>query len=132
VRSNDLQSKIQFLGFVPPKDLTYLYRDAFLFVFPSTLEACPNTLIEGMSYGLPIATSKVGVMPEICQDAAMYFDPYNPEDIAEKIELIIKKQDLRKELRRKSLRRAQCFSWDKTAKQTLALFEEVYNRSHER
>ncbi|HHT9109346.1 MAG TPA: glycosyltransferase, partial [Candidatus Wunengus sp. YC64] len=88
-------------------------------------ENCPNILIEAMACGAPILSSNVEPMPEICQDAAVYFDPFNPQDIAEKIQTVLSNNILLQELKLRSLERVSHFSWEETARKTLRVLEGV-------
>ena len=61
-------------------------------------------------------------MPEICQDAAIYFNPFSPQDVAEKIHAVLSDNTLLQKLKKNSIQRANCFSWEETAKKTLQVF----------
>lgn len=123
VVSEEMNDRIIFFGHIPYEELPCFYALCQLFVYPSTCENCPNILIEAMACGAPILASNIEPMPEICQDAAIYFDPFNKEDIAEKIKTVLKDRNLIQKLKRLSLERASCFSWEETAKETLLIFE---------
>jgi len=125
IRACGLEDGVRLLGLVPHDQLLELYSNALAFVFPSTLEACPQTLIEAMACGVPIAASNVPPMPEICGDAAIYFEPYDPEDIAAKIDLLITNEDLRNELKQQAATRAGFFDWRETAEQLLKVFHKI-------
>ena len=99
--------------------------DASAFLFPSILEACPQTLIEAMTFGLPIAASISPFMPEICRDAAVYFNPSEPEDIAAKIDMLLTNKTLKENLSEKALARCAFFNWDKTASELIRVFQKV-------
>lgn len=71
-----------------------------------------------MKCGTPVVTSNTSCMPEICGDAAIYFDPYNIEQIADKIEMLYKDVDLQAELVKKGIAHANKFTWEKMAKET--------------
>ena len=110
-----------------PHDETYLlYSGANLYVFPSYCETFGMTQIEAMACGIPVVTSNISVMPEICADAAIYFDPSNPNDIAEKMNQVLASENLRNKLVNNGLKRARYFSWEKSAIEHLSVFEEVY------
>jgi len=111
------------LDHIPYEELPYFYLLCHLFVYPSTCENCPNILIEAMACGAPILSSNIEPMPEICQDAAVYFDPFKPQDISEKIKKVLFDNNLIQNLKQLSLKRANCFSWDETAKKTLCILE---------
>lgn len=125
VKENNLEEKVKFLGLVPQEELFQLYRKARVFVFPSTLESCPHTLIEVMACGAPIATAIIEPMPEICGSAAVYFEAYNPEDIAQKIEMLLDNEERRTNLRENGLRRAKSFTWEKTARGMIEVFNKI-------
>jgi glycosyltransferase involved in cell wall biosynthesis len=117
--SNAALEGIRFLDFVPHEDMHKLYNLADLFLLPSFYEGCPHTLIEAMSCGCPIIASQTGPCPEISSGAAILADPNEPADFAAKIMSIVNKDDLRQELREKSLQRAAAFNWERTARLTL-------------
>ena len=120
-----IDERIRILGLVPHHRLIELMSSATAFVFPSTLEACPHTLIEAMACGVPIATSKTPPMPEICADAALYFNPRDSQDITEKIEQILADKVTRRRLGSAGLARVQFFSWNKTAQQLVKIFTSL-------
>jgi len=120
---------VLFLGNVPENELGALYKNCEAFIFPSVLEACPNILIEALSCGCTIACSAKSVMPEIAEDAALYFDPDNVDEFSNKIVSIVEDKRLRQSLSEKARRRASFFSWEKTARETLEFFKEVIDIS---
>ncbi|MEK6635310.1 MAG: glycosyltransferase family 1 protein [Planctomycetota bacterium] len=123
VINEGIKDRVNFLGHVSYEELPYFYAQCKLFVYPSTCENCPNILIEAMACGAPVLSSNIEPMPEICQDAAVYFDPFKPQNIAEKMIHVLTDKDLLKDMKRRSLERANWFSWENTAKETLQVFE---------
>ena len=121
-----MKDRIIFLGHIPYEVLPYFYKLCRLFVYPSTCENCPNILIEAMACGAPILASDIEPMPEICQDAAIYFDPFSPQDISEKIKTVLENNELLQNLRQLSVKRATYFSWEDAAKKTLHVFESCH------
>jgi len=117
--------RILFLGSIPYEDLPYLYSACKLFVYPSTCESFGMTLVEAMACGAPILASNREPMPEICADAALYFDPMNPVALADVIMKTLKNPDLISALARNSLERAKTFSWENTAINTLKTFTNI-------
>ena len=81
--------------------------------------------LEAMAAGTAVAASNVSSLPEIYKDAAIYFDPLKPEDIAGKIKLILSNDKLRQELIEKGKLISKRYSWKKTAIETLRVYEEV-------
>jgi len=131
INERNLNDKIVFLGLIPHRQLVELYSQADAFIFPSTLEACPQTPIEAMACGVPIASSNISPMPEICETAAVYFDPYDKNDIAEKLDLVLFDEDLRKYLKKESLERIRFFDWEKIAVEHIRIFEMVKADPHQ-
>ena len=113
------------LVFVPDEELPLLYKCAICFVLPSLYEGFGLPILEAMKYGCPVITSNVSSMPEAGGDAALYVDPLDVDDITDKLKKIAGNQKLRGELIEKGIKQASKFSWEKTAKETLTVLEEV-------
>lgn len=120
-----LGDSVTFLGYVAHDDLPSVYANAQAYVFPSLCETFGLTPIEAMACGVPVAASNVSVMPEVCGDAAVYFDPYDPDDVADVMLEVLTDRSLREDLIARGFRRVQQFSWERTARQTLRVLEEV-------
>ena len=103
----NMQNNVILLGNVSKRYLKYLYLNSYMLIFPSPFENFAYTLVEAMSCGTPIICSNTTAMPETCQDAALYFDPYNTDDIAEKMDLIMKDDILRQKMSEKSIIRSK-------------------------
>lgn len=110
------------LGFVPTEDLIMLYNLASVFVMPSVYEGFGLPILEAMSCGCPVVTSKEGSISEIAGDAAFYVDPYDINDIANGIGEVYLNQKLQRELSYKGLIQAEKFSWKKTAEETMRVY----------
>jgi len=117
--------RVHFLGQIPYAELPALYSNADIFVLPSLLETFGHPLVEAMASGLPIVASNVCAMPEICGDAALYFDPHDTIALSTQIRRVLSDATIRASLQANGLRRASEFSWDKTAKEMLLIFEQV-------
>ena len=115
------RNSVRFIGHVPNDLLPFFYANAMFFVYPSTIENCPNILIEAMGCGSAILSSNIEPMPEICQDASLYFDPNDPGDIGSKMVTMIKSKELRMELSKRAFERSWHFSWERCARETLRL-----------
>ena len=120
---------IRTTGYIGEKDIRNLYRLATAFVLPSLCEGFGIPLLGAMASGVPVAASRVSAIPEVCRDAAVYFEPDNPESMAEKVISLLEDEDLRKKLVSRGKERARSFSWEKTALETLALYESVMQGS---
>lgn len=110
-------------GFVENKDLITLYNIAEAFAMPSLYEGFGLPILEAMSCGCPVITSKEGSLPEVAGDAAFYVDPYSESNIEEGIVKVFSDQKLQIELSKKGLRQAQNFSWKKTAEKTMNAYQ---------
>jgi glycosyltransferase involved in cell wall biosynthesis len=97
-RNKTLAENVIFTGYVDQKDLINIYEQADVFVFPSYYEGFGIPPIEAMMAGTPVVTSREASLPEICGDAALYCDAFQPEDIADKIEVVLNDEGLRNKL----------------------------------
>lgn len=125
IRKHRYEGRIIFLGSIPYEELPYLYSSCMIFVYPSICESFGMTLVEAMACGAPILASKVEPMVEICADAANYFDPMDPNAIADVIFKTLMDKNLISTLKINSLARATNFSWENTAMNTLKVFESI-------
>lgn len=116
---------IMALGLVPDEDLPALLSGARLFVMPSLLEGFGLPPLEAMSCRVPVVASNILVLREILGDAAVFFDPYDPVDIADAMERVLKEDSLRQELVGKGLEQVKKYSWEKAAQETLNVYREV-------
>jgi len=114
-------------SFIPHHQLPARLAEANLFLFASSCENLPVTLIEGMSIGLPIACSNRGPMPEILKDGGTFFDPEDANSIANAVEKLILDQDLRLSVAKKAKELSSQYSWQRCADETFAFIVETYN-----
>jgi len=117
---------VRILGFVSDTDLIDLYREAEALVFPSLSEGFGLPAIEAMALGCPVVLAKASSLPEVGGRAALYFDPLDPSSIAAALKEVLGNEALRRRLSEKGKRRAKKFSWEKMAKETLAVYEEAF------
>ena len=103
-------------GFLPA-----IYNNAELYIFSSYCEVFGFTNLEAMSCGLPVLTSNKSALPEICGDAALYFNPHDPIDIANKISNLFFNDKLKEELITRGYKQASKYCWENTCKQTKSL-----------
>ncbi len=125
VREMGLEKSVKVLGHVDKSYLPALYQGATVMAFPSLYEGFGLPLVEAMASGCPVACAKAGSIAEVCGNAAEYFDPHSPEDIAEKIERVAADGKLRKRLIAAGRKQSAKFSWKKCAKETLKVFEKA-------
>jgi glycosyltransferase involved in cell wall biosynthesis len=119
------RERIIFSGFVDNEDLIDYYQHASLFAFPSFYEGFGLPVAEAMACGTPVITSNVSSLPEVGGDAVVYVDPNNIEDIKEKIIMILNDEDLQKQMIENGLKRAKEFTWEKSAKKHMEVFQKV-------
>ncbi len=124
----NLEERVFFTGFVSDEELVWLYKNASLYVFPSFNEGFGLPLLEAAFFGLPVACSKSSSLTEVMQEAAIYFDPKSPEDIAKKINNGLNNNLLLEELKHKGFEQLNKFSWDKMAKTTLDNYNEIIQK----
>lgn len=116
---------IIFPGYVSDDELVLLYTKAFCFVLPSLYEGFGIPVLESMSYKCPVIASFNSSLPEVGGEACLYIDPHKPEDIVEKLEMLLNNKLLRKELITKGTQRVAFFSWTKCGKETLELLQST-------
>lgn len=109
-------------NFVSEQKLENLYRSASLFVFPSLYEGFGLPPLEAMKRGVPVVSSNATCLPEILGDAALYFNPFDIDDIAEKIKKVLADKNLREQLIQKGFAQVKKYSWKKMAEETLKLY----------
>jgi len=115
----------RFAGYIPEEELPIYYSFAEAFVFPSFDEGFGFPPLEAMACGAPVLSSRAGSLPEILDAAALYFDPGEPEELAGLLVEILGSEDGRAQLRERGFAQASRYSWDKCARETLALYREL-------
>jgi glycosyltransferase involved in cell wall biosynthesis len=117
IKKYDLENEIVLCGFVPDQMLPDYYRNALMLAFPSLHEGFGLPIIEGFASGVPVITSNLCSMPEIADGAALLVDPYNVEDIVNKLEILLFDAKLCKTLINAGYERIKNFNWENVAKQ---------------
>jgi glycosyltransferase involved in cell wall biosynthesis len=105
--------------------LASCYGSASLLVYPSLYEGFGMPLIEAMHYGCPVVASNAGSLPEVGGDACLYFDPFNAQELAEKMELVLFDDGLRSAMIERGLARERAFSWERCAVQTRNVYASL-------
>lgn len=122
----DAESSIDFKGQINDiGDIVGLYKSAACFVFPSFYESSGLPPIEAMACGCPVVVSPIPALVERCGDAALYANPDDSTDIADKINKVIKDSALAEDLRNKGFERAKIFTWEICARQTWEIINDV-------
>jgi len=123
-----LDRDVIFTGMVPDSDLLSLYAGASVYAFPSLYEGFGLSPLEAMQCGIPVAASNASCIPEICgKENALYFDPLNPDDIAEKQNTILIDSSVRNTLIKNGHNHVKKFSWEKMAEETLFIYKQLSN-----
>lgn len=127
VKDLELEGRVIFTGYIEDEDKKYLYNGATAFVFPSLYEGFGLPPLEAMSCGIPVISSNTSSMPEVIGNAGILLSPEERDKWSESIKTLLKDQKLQKDLSEKSLQQAKKFSWEKTARETLEVYEKVLN-----
>ncbi len=125
VRAAGAGSEILFTDYVPDEELPLLYNGADLFIYPSIFEGFGFPVLEAMACGTPVITSNTSSMPEVAGDAAVLINPLSVPEIEKAIFETLSGEILRRRLVEAGLKRAELFTWEKTCRQTLAVYENI-------
>ncbi|MFZ5516350.1 MAG: glycosyltransferase family 4 protein [Candidatus Zhuqueibacterota bacterium] len=120
-----LSGDVNFIGYIPDEKLKPLYSKATCFMFASIYEGFGIPILEAMSCGTPVITSNISSMPEIADNAAIKVNPYDVDEIANAMLAVVRDENIRSDYVERGKARAREFSWEKAAKQTLALYEKM-------
>lgn len=118
-------SNVIFTDFISDAQLRWLYEHCSAYVFPSLSEGFGLPGMEAMVHGAPVVSSNATCLPEVYGDAAYYFDPLNVEEMAAKIGEVVDDPILREDLCEHGKKQAKKYSWDKMAKETLAVYKRA-------
>ncbi len=130
VKEAGAEHRVKFLGFITINELSQLYRKATVFVYPSLYEGFGIPILEAFSSGCPVIASNVTSIPEVGGDAALYFDPWNESEITTTLLRVINDSSLRRMLVERGFIRAMIFTWEESARKTLAVYREYMDPSH--
>jgi len=111
--------------FATEQQMAQLYYNAEMFVFPSLYEGFGMPILEAFAYDCPVVLSNTSCFPEIAQQAGLYFDPYQIEDVALKMEQVLTDSQLRNGLIKSGRERLTCFSWEKSAKKHMEIYHSL-------
>lgn len=126
INNYNLHERVHFTGYIEDDLLKQYYVFADALVFPSLYEGFGLPPLEAMACGCPAVVSNAASLPEVCGDAALYFNPYKPEDIADKILLLLNNDNLRVDLTKKGKEHARQYNWKKTAQETFRVIEGLW------
>jgi glycosyltransferase involved in cell wall biosynthesis len=115
------RGRVILAGMLDDPDLALLIKGATLAVVPSLYEGFSLPMVEAMACGVPTVASNTSCLPEISGNALAYFDPLSVEDIAACLQKVLRDSDLRQFVRQQGINRAREFTWERCARQTLAV-----------
>jgi glycosyltransferase involved in cell wall biosynthesis len=129
IQELDLNAKIIFTGYLIPEDLPVIYSLAKIFVFPSFYEGFGLPPVEAMACGCPVLVSNASSLPEVCQAAALYFDPTDSTNLSQLIQKVWYNTNLQAELKVKGLELAQTYNWQNTNQAFLNIIRTLENNA---
>jgi len=130
VKKMGLEKSVKFLGEVSDEELASLYKNARCFVMPSLMEGFGLPVLEAMANKCLVLASDIPAVREICGDAAIYFNPYDNEDIASKMKALYSNDTYHySDKIKKGFRKARMFSWEKMARETLTVYENCLQKN---
>ncbi len=116
---------VRYVGYLAGEELAALMAGCAVFVMPSLYEGFGLPVLEAMTCGVPVVTSRGGALEEVAGDAAILVDPLDIDEIAAGIEKVLDDTALREAMVEKGLARAAQFSWERTARETLRIYEQA-------
>lgn len=125
VETLGLENQVRLIGWVRGTDVPALFNLAELFVFPSLYEGFGLPPLEAMACGTPVISSSASSLPEVVGDAGILFAPRDAAALAQAVRRVLDDASLRQALRQKGIQRAAGFTWARTARETLAVYERV-------
>jgi glycosyltransferase involved in cell wall biosynthesis len=125
VQALGLEDAVRFTGYVDAADLPALYQAALGFVYPSLLEGFGLPVLEAMACGAPVITSRAPSLMEVAGDAALCVEAADEDALAHALALLATQEGLRGELHRRGLVQAARYSWQRTAAETMQVYEKV-------
>lgn len=123
-----MHKDVLFLGWLSDEDLVKLYNTADVYVRISEYEGFGIPALEAMACGCPVITSNAGSLPEVVGDAGITKDLHDLDGLTEAIYEVLTNEGLKQDMAKKGLERVKMFSWEKTAKETIEVYEEVGRR----
>jgi len=124
-----LEARVHRSGYVPANLLRTFYQSASALLFPSLEEGFGFPVLEAMAHGLPVVTSNTSSLPEVGGPAALYADPHDPCAIASQVVQAVESPAVRDHMVAEGLARARQFTWQRTAQQTLQVYDELLGGS---
>lgn len=128
LKIEEIKPHITCPGYIHNSDLPYLYSGAFIFLYTSLRESFGIPLLEAMACGTPVITSNTSSMPEVGGQDAILINPFDENDIMDKILLLENDSEFYAKQVSYGLNRVKLFSWEKTARETLSIYQSIYTK----
>ncbi len=125
-----LEKKVILTGYISDEKLAEFYKNAQAYIFPSLSEGFGLPPLEALQFKLPVLSSNYSCLPEILEDAVLYFNPQDQADFLEKLNKIINDQELRGKLIINSQKLFLKYDWQKTAKETLKIYSSIFQKDN--
>lgn len=120
-----IENDVVFLQNVPTEDLPALYSMADIYLYPSLYEGFGIPILEAMGCGTPVITSNLSAMPEVAGDAGLLVDPKSVDELGKAISSLLSDSEKRKKLSELGQKQAKKYSWERTARETMAVYESL-------
>lgn len=125
IETNKLTDEVVLTGYLSNQQLSELYQNALMYVFPSINEGFGIPILEAFKNDLPVLVADNTCLPEVGGNAVLQFDPFDTDDIAKKIKTVLDDADLRKDMISKGQERLKLFSWENTAIKLIGVFKKA-------
>jgi glycosyltransferase involved in cell wall biosynthesis len=125
IKSLNLQSQVEFLGYLTDAEFSQVYSHALALVHPSLMEGFSLTGLEAMALNCPVISSNASCLPEVYGQSVLYFDPFKPMDLVDQIKKLQASNALRQKLIKLGQLQVAKYSWTKTAQKTMAVYEQL-------
>ena len=129
VNASEARGRVRFTGYLPDEDLRALYSSCRAFVFPSLYEGFGLPVLEAMACGAPVVCSHIRALEETAGDAALFFEPRDAEALARALASLLDDEEARRRLSSAGMRRAAEFTWERTARLTLDVYDAALGRA---
>jgi len=120
-----LSKNIVLTGYLSDKELRYVYENAYMYVFPSYNEGFGIPILEAFQFGLPVLVADNTCLPEVGGNGVITFNPFNTQELVDKITILIEDNNLRQQLIQNGHERLKLYSWEKTAHTLLTIFDKT-------
>lgn len=125
IKKQKIANQVEFLGYLPDSNLKQIYHQALALVHPSLMEGFSLTGLEAMALNCPVISSNSSCLPEIYQNSVLYFDPKKSNELISQIKELQNNPELREKLINLGHQQVAKYSWDKTATQTLSVYQKI-------